>query len=92
MVQPINIVGAGLAGSLLAVMLARRGRALDLYERRADPRSGAMDDGRSINLVLAARGMRALEHAGLLEPVVPLGIPMRGRMVHTGDGRSSLQA
>ena len=34
----INIVGAGLAGALLAVLLARRGFEVTLYERRPDPR------------------------------------------------------
>jgi hypothetical protein len=36
--RPINIVGAGLAGALLALLLARRGFKVTLYERRPDPR------------------------------------------------------
>lgn len=78
----INIVGAGLAGPLLAILLARRGFAVTLYERREDPRRASSDAGRSINLALATRGIRALEHAGLMASVRPLIIPMRGRMVH----------
>lgn len=78
----VNIVGAGLAGPLLAVLLARRGFSIRLFERRADPRRASADAGRSINLALAARGIRALEHAGLMPSVRPLMIPMRGRMVH----------
>jgi kynurenine 3-monooxygenase len=81
-VQNINIVGAGLAGALLAVMLARRGFTISLYERRADPRCARVESGRSINLALAARGIRALEHAGVMDRVRPLMITMRGRMVH----------
>ncbi len=77
-----NIVGAGLAGPLLAILLARRGFSVTLYERRADPLRSPADAGRSINLALAARGIRALEHAGLMDRVRPLLIPMRGRMVH----------
>ncbi len=80
--QPINIVGAGLAGPLLALLLARRGFEVTVYERRSDPRSSTREVGRSINLALAARGIRALEHAGLMDRVRPLMIPMRGRMVH----------
>src|SRR5262249_5065612 len=34
------------------------------------------------NLALAARGIRALEHAGVMDRVRPLLIPMRGRMIH----------
>ena len=87
----INIVGAGLAGALLALLLARRGLAVALYERRADPRQGRPEHGRSINLALAARGMRALERAGVLESVRPLLIPMRGRMVHDRGRTVALQ-
>ena len=35
----VVIVGAGLAGSLMAIYLARRGYALDVYERRPDIRT-----------------------------------------------------
>ncbi len=80
--QSVNIVGAGLAGPLLAILLARRGFAVTVYERRGDPRAAPAEAGRSINLALAARGIRALERAGVMERVWPLTIPMRGRMVH----------
>ncbi|MFO7276785.1 MAG: NAD(P)/FAD-dependent oxidoreductase [Pseudomonadota bacterium] len=88
--QRVNIVGAGLAGALLAVLLARRGFEVTLYERRPDPRSGRVERGRSINLALAARGIRALERAGLMDRVRPLLIPMRGRMVHEITGTPKL--
>ncbi|MGH8288319.1 MAG: FAD-dependent oxidoreductase [Steroidobacteraceae bacterium] len=89
--RPVNIVGAGLAGALLAVLLARRGFALDLYERRPDPRSTAGERGRSINLALAARGIVALERAGMMERIRPLLVPMRGRMLHSLSGEVQLQ-
>ena len=82
--REINIVGAGLAGALLALLLARRGHAVTLYERRADPRQSRPEGGRSINLALAARGIRALEGAGVMDEVRPLLTAMRGRMVHEG--------
>ena len=87
----INIVGAGLAGALLALLLARRGHSIALFERRPDPRQARPERGRSINLALAARGMRALERAGILADVAPLLIPMRGRMVHERGGTAALQ-
>ena len=89
--DPINIVGAGLAGALLAVLLARRGFSINLYEGRPDPRTTHPAGGRSINLALAARGIRALERAGVMDQVRPLLIPMRGRMVHNLSGTTSLQ-
>jgi kynurenine 3-monooxygenase len=87
----VNVIGAGLAGSLLAILLARRGLHVTVYERRADPRHFVADSGRSINLALAARGIRGLELAGVLDEVMKFAIPMRGRMVHEHDGKAELQ-
>jgi kynurenine 3-monooxygenase len=87
----VNIVGAGLCGSLLAVVLARRGYGVTLFERGGDPRQGEPTGRRSINLALAARGFRALEHAGLMGDIEPLLVPMRGRMIHAEDGSTDLQ-
>jgi kynurenine 3-monooxygenase len=90
--QPINIVGAGLAGALLGVTLMRHGcGAIRLWDRRPDPRRTRMERGRSINLALAARGIRALAHAGVMEKIRPLMIPMRGRMIHERSGATVLQ-
>jgi kynurenine 3-monooxygenase len=90
--RAVNVVGAGLAGALLALLLARRGLRVTLYERRADPRQSVPERGRSINLALAARGIRALERAGVMERVRPLLIAMRGRMVHEPSGQAALQS
>ena len=89
--RPINIVGAGLAGALLGVMLMRHGcGSIRLWDRRPDPRRTQTERGRSINLALAARGIRALEHAGVMDRIRPLLIPMRGRMIHERSGATSL--
>jgi len=90
-VPGVNIIGAGLAGSLLAILLAKRGFKVTVYERRADPRLASADGGRSINLALAARGIRGLELAGVMDRVMPLTTVMRGRMVHEYDGSAALQ-
>ncbi|MGD9690885.1 MAG: FAD-dependent monooxygenase [Phycisphaerales bacterium] len=91
--QPtILIVGAGLAGSLLAVMLAREGFRVRVFERRPDPRRKGYVGGRSINLALSARGIDALAAAGLSERVMARdAIPMRGRMMHSPEGRLTFQ-
>jgi kynurenine 3-monooxygenase len=88
--QPVTIVGAGMAGALLAVLMAKRGFEVSLFDRRPDPRQSAAERGRSINLALAARGIRALEHAGVMEAVRPLLIEMRGRMIHERTGEQKL--
>ena len=86
----ITLVGAGLAGSLLAVFLARRGHRVTLLERRADPRKAGASGGRSINLALANRGIAALEEVGVMEAVRAALIPMVGRMLHDEQGRLKL--
>ena len=87
----VTVVGAGLTGPLLALLLAQRGFAVTLYERRADPRSSPAEAGRSINLSLSARGIRPLEQCGVFPRVQPLLIAMRGRMVHELSGHPMLQ-
>ena len=36
--EAINILGAGQCGTLLAIMLARQGFIVDVYEKNDDPR------------------------------------------------------
>jgi kynurenine 3-monooxygenase len=86
----LTIAGAGPVGTLLALLLARAGRSVRLLERRTDPRTGSAERGRSINLALAARGLAALESAGVLEQVRPELVAMRGRQLHDRDGQGPL--
>ena len=90
MSRQVTIVGAGLAGALLATLLARRGFEVAVHERRPDPRRAGYAGGRSINLALAERGMHALRLAGLEREVLAQAIMMRGRMVHAVDGATQL--
>ena len=89
--RDLTIVGAGLAGSLLATLLARRGWSVDVYERRGDPRVEGYAGGRSINLALAERGLHALRSADAADVVLDKAVMMRGRMVHFADGSQQLQ-
>jgi len=75
MTKQIAIVGAGLAGPLLACYLARDGFDVTLYERRGDPRVAGFSGGRSINLALSARGIDALQRIGLADEVLKSVIP-----------------
>lgn len=87
----VAIVGAGLAGCLLGCFLARQGYPVMLYERRGDPRTGTVEQGRSINLAISERGLSALRRVGLADRVLASALPMRGRMIHPADGPLDLQ-
>ena len=89
--RQITIVGAGLAGALLATLLAKRGWTVDVFERRGDPRIEGYAGGRSINLALAERGLHALRSADAADAVLQHAVMMRGRMVHFLDGGEQLQ-
>jgi kynurenine 3-monooxygenase len=86
MATKFTLIGSGLAGGLLAAYLGRRGYEIDLYERRADPRTGNFVGGRSINLALSTRGIHALQQLGIADEVLQHAIPMRGRMIHDKSG------
>jgi kynurenine 3-monooxygenase len=89
--QTVHIAGAGLAGCVLACYLARRGFAVEVFEKRADMRRSEVERGRSINLALSERGIVALREVGVLEEIMAMALPMRGRMIHDREGNQSLQ-
>ncbi len=89
--ENITIFGAGLVGSLLSIFLAKQGYQVKVYEKRADPRLELMKGNRSINLALSERGWRALREVGISNLVFPIGIPMRGRMMHDLKGNLTFQ-
>lgn len=87
--QGIVIIGAGLCGSLLGIRLAQRGHEVHIYESRPDMRKTKIDGGRSINLALSDRGIRALELIGMSHVVEQDGIPLFGRMIHPAQGEAT---
>ena len=80
--ENILIVGAGLCGSLLALRLAQRGYQVEVYESRPDIRKSDISAGRSINLALSNRGLKALRLVGVEEKAREICIPMKGRLMH----------
>lgn len=101
----VAVVGAGLAGSMMALMLAKRGFEVELYEKRPDfrvlERSDAKDGShlgqsadalrRSINLALSFRGQEALRAVGLLDEIMAHIVPMPARGIHDVNGVVTLQ-
>jgi kynurenine 3-monooxygenase len=89
--KKIGIIGSGLVGSLQAILMAKRGHEVEVFERRADLRTAKLYAGRSINLALSHRGWKALELAGIGEDIREIAIPMHGRQMHALDGTLSYQ-
>ena len=89
--KKITINGAGLVGSLLSVLLAKKGYNVDVYDMRPDPREKPFAGGRSINLALSNRGWKALEKAGIADKIKEQAIPMKGRMMHSVDNNLTFQ-
>ncbi|MEO9482574.1 MAG: NAD(P)/FAD-dependent oxidoreductase [Ekhidna sp.] len=92
MKDKISIVGAGLVGSLLAVILKQKGFTVQVFEKRKDPRKSEIAEGRSINLALSHRGIPPLKLAGVYETIEPYLIPMKGRMMHDEAGGLTFQS
>ena len=91
MTDHVTIVGAGPAGSMLSILLARQGLSVTMYESRPDMRTTDISAGRSINLALATRGIEALSEVGVMSEVEEILIPMMGRLIHDDGGGTSMQ-
>ena len=87
--EKVIITGAGLAGSLLSLFLAKRGIETEVYESREDLRQAEISAGRSINLALSDRGIRALKAVGMDEYMLEKAVPMYGRLIHSVDGEKN---
>ncbi|GLX78804.1 kynurenine 3-monooxygenase [Thalassotalea insulae] len=83
----IAINGAGPVGALLAVMLAKKGYSIDLFESRPDSRKTNIYQGKSINLALSDRGWKALQAIGIDEQIRQQAIPMYCRIMHDEQGQ-----
>ncbi len=80
--EKILIIGSGLSGSLLALRLAQKGYNVEVREARKDLRKADISAGKSINLAFSDRGIKALTEAGIIDKVMSLCIPMKGRLIH----------
>lgn len=74
------VVGAGTAGAAAALLLARQGYEVTLFERVPQP--GAVGAG----IILQPSGMAVLSKLGLLGPVLARGSPLRGLTCQTASG------
>ena len=84
-----TVAGGGPVGSLLAIVLARHGYEVGLYEGRPDSRVTSIYQGRSINIALSDRGWHSLAQIGISPDVKDQAIPMDHRAIHDLDGELS---
>lgn len=89
--KKIGIVGAGLVGSLQAILMAQKGYEVSVFERREDLRKAEVIAGRSINLALSDRGWKAIQLAGIESEIRSIAIPMYQRCMHALDGTLTYQ-
>jgi 2-polyprenyl-6-methoxyphenol hydroxylase-like FAD-dependent oxidoreductase len=80
----VGVIGGGTAGSAAALLLARAGHRVTLYERVPDP--GPVGAG----IVLQPSGMYALARLGLVEEVVRRGAPIHRLLCENASGRTVL--
>ena len=87
----IAVLGGGLVGALHATFLARKGFQVSLYEQRSDIRKVKLKENRSINLAVSNRGWSAMEILGIADQVREHVVPMKGRMMHDPQGKTTFQ-
>jgi len=86
-----TIAGAGPVGAFLAVVLARHGYNVSVYEARPDSRKTSLYQGKSINIALSDRGWRAMESVGIDAEIRTEAIPMKRRVIHDEMGNLTFQ-
>eukprot|EP01111_Echinosteliopsis_oligospora_P001211 TRINITY_DN1171_c0_g1_i1.p1 TRINITY_DN1171_c0_g1~~TRINITY_DN1171_c0_g1_i1.p1 ORF type:complete len:454 (+),score=117.18 TRINITY_DN1171_c0_g1_i1:45-1406(+) len=89
--EVVVVVGAGLSGALASILFAKRGEKVVAYDSRSDMRLHQIGGGRSINLAMSERGMKAMKQAGLDDEIKSISVPMRGRLVHPLGGEVNYQ-
>jgi len=87
--KTFTVVGGGPVGTLLAILLARHGYKVGLYESRPDSRKTSIYQGKSINIALSDRGWTSLEKIGISAEAKNQAIPMYRRTIHSVNGELS---
>jgi kynurenine 3-monooxygenase len=83
--KTITIIGAGLSGCFMAILLSQKGYTVDVYESHANPRVGGVESGRSYNIQLYLRSIKALKSIGMWETVKNAAIKIEGYINHLED-------
>jgi kynurenine 3-monooxygenase len=81
----ITIIGAGLAGTFFAILLAKRGMKVEVYERFSREEIDDNASKRSYTLTMYGYGIQAIHDAGLWEVVKPLFTVLAGSMTQVNS-------
>ena len=84
--KKISIIGGGLVGSLLSIYMSQYGAEISVFDKRSDIRLNKSDAGRSINLALSNRGIKALKEVGIAQEIMSISMPMYKRIIHGRNG------
>lgn len=82
MQKKITIIGAGIAGTFLAILLGREGYTIEIFESRPDPRMKSIDEGKSYSLSLYNRAMKSLKKVKLWEKVKSASLQIETNVTH----------
>lgn len=92
MKEKIVIIGSGMAGCFMALILARKGYNVDLYEQGPDVRKKRTESGRSFNITLYYRGILALKKVGLWPQIKDISTLTTGNVAHYKEGANIYDA
>lgn len=74
----ITIIGAGLAGCFMAILLAKRGYKVEIYERFSQNEIASTASKKSFNLTFYGFAVEALQTADLWDAVKPFFLKLKG--------------
>jgi kynurenine 3-monooxygenase len=83
--QEITIIGAGIVGCFLAILFAKRGYKVHIYERISKEEIISSSTKRSFNLTFYDFGVSALKKAELWEIIEPTLVKARGSRVQVAQ-------
>ena len=75
---PITIIGAGLVGCFMAILLAKRGYKVSIYERSSKSEFDNPISSRSFNMTFQDFGTNSLKEAGVWEIIQSIILPLDG--------------
>lgn len=83
--KSITIIGGGLAGCFLAILLAKRGYKITIYERSSKEAIFESAAKRSVNLTFYGYGVQALKEADLWRVIEPHVRQLKGSITQVGE-------